>query len=146
MGFDFMLMRKLLIVGAVFLAAMSGIAKESPKPSAVRERMQAFTDEHVISGSVTIVATKDKVLQLETVGYADLSERKRMRSDHMFWIASMTKPMAGVCVLMLQDEGKLSVGDSVEMYGYRGRDGNKMLSIMTITLADGRVLTDKAPE
>ena len=116
MGFDFMLMRKLLIVSAVFLAAMSGIAKESPKPSAVRERMQAFTDEHVISGSVTIVATKDKVLQLETVGYADLSKRERMRSDHMFWIASMTKPMAGVCVLMLQDEGKLLVDDSVEKY------------------------------
>ncbi len=111
-----MLMRKLLIVGAVFLAAMNGIAKESPKPSAVRERMQAFTDEHIISGSVTIVATKDKVLQLETVGYADLSRRERMRSDHMFWIASMTKPMAGVCVLMLQDEGKLSVDDSVEKY------------------------------
>jgi hypothetical protein len=40
----------------------------------------------------------------------------------------------------------IAVGDSVEMYGYIGRDGNKMLSIMTITLADGRVLTDKAPE
>jgi len=40
----------------------------------------------------------------------------------------------------------IKVGDSVEMYGYLGRDGIKMLSIMTITLADGRVLTDKVPE
>ena len=40
----------------------------------------------------------------------------------------------------------ISVGDTVEMYGYLGRDGIKMLSIMTITLADGRVLTDKVPE
>jgi len=40
----------------------------------------------------------------------------------------------------------VKVGDSVEMYGYLGRDGIKMLSIMTITLADGRVLIDKAPE
>lgn len=37
-------------------------------------------------------------------------------------------------------------GDEVTMYGYLGRDGSKMLSIMTITLADGTVLTDKAPE
>lgn len=37
-------------------------------------------------------------------------------------------------------------GDTVEMYGYLGRDGRKMLSIMTITLADGTVLVDRAPE
>lgn len=40
----------------------------------------------------------------------------------------------------------IKVGDSVEMYGYLGRDGMKMLSIMTITLADGTVLVDKVPE
>ena len=40
----------------------------------------------------------------------------------------------------------IKVGDTVEMYGYLGRDGIKMLSIMTITLPDGRVLTDKVPE
>ncbi len=40
----------------------------------------------------------------------------------------------------------IKVGDSVEIYGYLGRDGIKMLSIMTITLADGLVLTDKVPE
>jgi len=40
----------------------------------------------------------------------------------------------------------IKVGDTVEMYGFLGRDGNKMLSIMTITLADGTVLVDKVPE
>jgi len=40
----------------------------------------------------------------------------------------------------------IKVGDKVDMYGYLGRDGIKMLSIMTITLADGTVLIDKAPE
>ena len=40
----------------------------------------------------------------------------------------------------------IKVGDVVQMYGYLGRDSIKMLSIMTITLDDGRVLTDKAPE
>ena len=109
-------MKKILILVTIFSTAISSVANESSKVSAVRERMQAFTDQHVISGSVTIVATKDKVLQLETVGYADLSKKEQMRSDHLFWIASMTKPMAGVCVLMLQDEGKLSVDDLVENY------------------------------
>jgi hypothetical protein len=40
----------------------------------------------------------------------------------------------------------IKVGDEVEIYGYLGRDGMKMLSIITITLADGTVLVDKAPE
>lgn len=40
----------------------------------------------------------------------------------------------------------IKVGDTVEMYGYLGRDGMKMLSIITITLEDGTVLVDKAPE
>jgi len=40
----------------------------------------------------------------------------------------------------------IQVGDVVEMYGFLGRDGIKMLSIMTITLADGTVLVDKVPE
>lgn len=40
----------------------------------------------------------------------------------------------------------IKVGDTVEMYGFLGKDGRKMLSIMTITLEDGTVLVDKVPE
>jgi hypothetical protein len=40
----------------------------------------------------------------------------------------------------------IQVGDVVEMYGFLGRDGIKMLSIVTITLADGTVMVDKVPE
>lgn len=40
----------------------------------------------------------------------------------------------------------IKVGDVVEMYGFLGRDGRKMLSIMTVTMADGTVLVDRVPE
>ena len=40
----------------------------------------------------------------------------------------------------------IKVGDEVEIYGFLGRDGKKMLSIITITLADGTVLVDQVPE
>ncbi|MBJ90245.1 MAG: hypothetical protein CMO98_10335 [Woeseia sp.] len=40
----------------------------------------------------------------------------------------------------------IKVGDHVEMYGYLGHGGRKMLSIMTITLPDGQMLIDKPPE
>lgn len=40
----------------------------------------------------------------------------------------------------------IKAGDIVEIYGYLGRDGMKMLSIINITLADGTVLVDQVPE
>ena len=82
----------------------------------MRAQMQAFVKDKVISGSVTAIATKDKILSHETVGYADLKTKEAMRADHLFWIASMTKPMAAVCVLQLQEEGKLSFEDPVEKH------------------------------
>jgi len=107
-------LRKLIALVALVSVAADALGKEPGSP--VRKQMQAFVDRKVISGAVTIVATKDKLLQLETVGYADLAKREAMHDDHLFWIASMTKPLAGVCVLMLQEEGKLSVEDAVEKH------------------------------
>lgn len=40
----------------------------------------------------------------------------------------------------------IKVGDEVEIYGFLGRDGMKMISIITITLPDGTVLVDQVPE
>ena len=63
-----------------------------------------------------IVANKDKVLSLEALGFADLAAGKPMRPDNLFWIASMTKPVTATAVLMLQEEGRLSVDDPVAKY------------------------------
>jgi CubicO group peptidase (beta-lactamase class C family) len=68
------------------------------------------------SGSVTVVVTKDNVLHLEAVGFADLKLKTPMRTDSVFWIASMTKPITAVAILMLQDEGKLNVADPIAKY------------------------------
>ena len=107
-------MRNWTVLAAVFSIAAGMFGAEPASP--VRKAMQGFVDRKVISGGVTIVATKDKLLQLEAVGYSDLAKREAMREDHLFWIASMTKPLAGVCILMLQEEGKLSVEDAVEKH------------------------------
>jgi CubicO group peptidase (beta-lactamase class C family) len=56
------------------------------------------------------------VLRVDAVGWADLAARRPLRPDALFWIASMTKPMTAVAVLMLQDEGRLSVDDPVEKH------------------------------
>ncbi len=78
--------------------------------------MREMIAKNEIAGSVTVVVTKNKVLHLESDGYADVAAKKPMTPDTLFWIASMTKPITGTAILMLQDEGKLKVTDPVAKY------------------------------
>src|SRR5262245_26241670 len=96
------------------LGAPANVA--SPKLAEVPTRMQAFVDDGTVSGAVTLVAHHGKIIGLDAVGLADLANKKPMRPDSLFWIASMTKPITAVAVLMLQDDGKLNVEDPVEKF------------------------------
>ena len=89
---------------------------EEPKLPGVGTAMQAMIAKNEIAGAVTVVVTRNKVLHLETSGYADVAAKRPMTPDTLFWIASMTKPVTGVAILMLQDEGKLTVADPVAKY------------------------------
>ena len=92
-------------------------AKASSKfDAAIVPAMQKLVDDGVISGAVTLVADADELLSFRAVGSADIAGKKPMQKDSLFWIASMTKPITGVAVLILQDEGRLNVGDPVEKY------------------------------
>jgi len=78
--------------------------------------IQPFVENGLIAGAVLLAATKDRVLSLEAVGYSDLATKKPMTPDALFWIAFMTKPMTGTALMMLVDEGEVSVDDPVEKY------------------------------
>ncbi|MDX1950783.1 MAG: serine hydrolase domain-containing protein [Verrucomicrobiota bacterium] len=106
---------KLLLV---LLASLTVHAAEPSHDrfSAVTQVMERFVSENVIAGGVTMIATSDKILHTSVTGYADLKTRQKMEKDSLMWIASMTKPIVAVAVLMLQDEGKLSVEDPVEKH------------------------------
>ncbi len=73
-------------------------------------------DSHALAGVVTLVADKDKVLDVEAVGYADVAAGKPMKPNALFWIASQSKPITATCLMMLVDEGKLKLDDPVEKY------------------------------
>ncbi len=83
---------------------------------AITERMRPFVDNHEVSGAVTLVATPERIVHLDAIGKADIAADRPMRTDTIFWIASMTKPITATAVLMLRDEGKLSVDDEVEKH------------------------------
>lgn len=89
-------------------------ASTSPHPFA--SVFQPLVDNHVMAGAVFLIANKDQVLDEETVGYADIEANKPMSTHNEFWIASMTKPLTAVALMMLVDEGKVSIDDPVEKY------------------------------
>lgn len=88
-------------------------SKDAP---GVASSLQPFIDSHTISGAVTLVASPDKVLSLEAIGFSDLAAKEPMKEDAMFWIASMTKPITSMALMMLVEEGKLNIEDAVEKY------------------------------
>jgi CubicO group peptidase (beta-lactamase class C family) len=88
----------------------------APTLPGVAAAMQSDIAANDRSGSVTVIVTKDKVAHLEAVGFSDLKRKTPMRPDSVFWIASMTKPVTAVAILMLQDEGKLNVADPIAKY------------------------------
>lgn len=77
--------------------------------------LQPFVDNRQISGGVGLVSVHG-TWHVAAVGESDLATHRPMREDDLFWIASMTKPMTAVAVLMLQDAGRLSIEDPVEKH------------------------------
>jgi CubicO group peptidase (beta-lactamase class C family) len=92
------------------------VSAAAPQLPGIGAAMQAAVDAGDLSGAVTVVVTRDQLLHCEATGLADLGRKEPMRPDSMFWIASMTKPVTAVALLMLQDEGKLDVTDPVAQY------------------------------
>lgn len=78
--------------------------------------LQKLVDDQTIAGAVVLVADKEKVLDVGAVGLASLDRKEPMRTDDLFWIASMTKTMTGTAMMMLVDEGKVKIDDPVEKY------------------------------
>ena len=100
---------------AASLVLAPAIVARATEPS-VAEKMRPFVDKKEIAGAVTTVVTRDKVVALDVVGQADVANNVPMKADTIFWIASMTKPIAATAVMMMQEEGKLSVEDPVGKY------------------------------
>ena len=66
---------------------------------------------------IGIIADKSgKVHYKNLLGYADVEAKKPISEDNVFWIASMTKMFAGASIMMLVDEGKVSLDDPVTKF------------------------------
>jgi CubicO group peptidase (beta-lactamase class C family) len=113
-------MKSLLLAASIFalVLALCADAESAVYPSdgGLAAKIQPFVDKQTIPGAVLLVADKDRILDLETVGYSDVDKKIPMHSDDLFMLCSITKMWTAVGMLMLVDDGKVSLDDPVEKY------------------------------
>ena len=115
----------LLVVIVVALGGARGVRADDPLASpesvgfssdglkAFQQAMRGLVDEAKLAGVTTLVARHGKVVHFDVYGVQDLETRKPIAKDTIFRIASMTKPIAGVAMMMLWEQGKWALDDPV---------------------------------
>ena len=105
-----------MVVCTLAPLAKSETTPPAPASGALAPVLQASVDKQIIAGAVALVADNEKVLDLEAVGYSSLAAKTPMRTDDIFWLASMSKSITASALMMLVDEGKVNIEDPVEKY------------------------------
>jgi len=92
------------------------VAAELDDSAAIDRYLSAELTERQIPGIVAMVVDEDDVLYLESFGQRDVANQAPMTTDTIFQIASMTKPITTTAIMMLVEEGKLSLDDPISQY------------------------------
>ncbi len=88
----------------------------------IHESIQRHIEAGEISGAVTAVARRGRVVHFKAHGLMDIESKKPMEKDAIFRLASMSKPITGVAVMMLVEEGKIRLSDPVSKFLPEFRD------------------------
>lgn len=92
------------------------VGLDSDRLDRVTAAMQGFVDDGLLAGAVTMVARDNKIIHFESVGYRDIEADAAMTNDTIFRIYSMSKPITGVALMMLYEEGLFKLSDPVEKH------------------------------
>ncbi len=98
------------------VAVPESVGMSSERLERLTAALQGYVDEGRLAGAVAIVARRGKIAYLESVGYRDKESGSPMTTDAIFRIASQTKALASVGVMLLQEEGRLLITDPVGKY------------------------------
>jgi len=82
----------------------------------VDDVVRRYIDQKKVSGAVALVARRGRVVHFEARGVMDVESKAPMRTDSIFRMASSTKPVTGIAVLMLIEEGKIALTDPVSKF------------------------------
>jgi len=92
------------------------VGMSSERLDRIKPVMQSYIDKNLVPGTVTLIAREGKVVHFEAQGYMDADAKTPMRKDALFRIASMTKPITSVALMMLWEEGKFQLNDPVSKF------------------------------
>jgi CubicO group peptidase (beta-lactamase class C family) len=115
----------MMLVLCACIARSAGLPTLSAGSVPAIDRMfQAAVDKAEIPGVVAAVTNKDQILYLKAFGKQDVARNIPMSTDTVFRIASMTKPVTSVGIMMLYEEGKLRLDEPAGSYlpAYKGRE------------------------
>jgi len=98
-------------VVACVLAGHAAAARQPDRFAALSKDLGCLTEQGKIPGAVVLVAENGHIVYRHTVGYQDIASRTPISEDTIFRFYSMSKPITSVAVMMLVEEGKLSVND-----------------------------------
>ncbi|HVR31038.1 MAG TPA: serine hydrolase domain-containing protein [Thermoanaerobaculia bacterium] len=98
------------------MAAPADVGMSEEGLAKLSAAMREMVDQGELAGVLTVVARHGKIVHFETVGQQDLDAGIPMSKDTIFRIYSMTKPIAGVALMTLYDEGKFQLDDPVGKY------------------------------
>lgn len=112
-------------LGAIALPALAGsvptgtpesVGMSSARLGVITEVVREHIEAGDVAGAVTLVARRGKIVHFEAQGLADIASNKPMRTDAIFRLASMGKPITAVAVMMLVEEGKIRLNDPVSRF------------------------------
>jgi CubicO group peptidase (beta-lactamase class C family) len=98
------------------MAKPEDVGLSSERLARITEMMKRHIAAGEVSGGVTLVARHGRIAHFEATGVADVDSKAPMTKTSVFRIASMTKPVTGVAVMMMMEEGKLRITDPVSKY------------------------------
>ena len=78
--------------------------------------IQSYIDQDLIPGAVTMVARHGKIAHFDVQGYQDVEKQTPMTKDTIFRIASMTKPITSVALMMLYEQGRFHLRDAISKW------------------------------
>jgi CubicO group peptidase (beta-lactamase class C family) len=97
-------------------AKAENVGMSTERLTRLSEGMKSLVDQGRLAGVVTMVARRGKVIEFEAIGKRDIAANLPMQKDSIFRIYSMTKPITGVAMMMLFEEGKWQLNDPVAKY------------------------------
>jgi CubicO group peptidase (beta-lactamase class C family) len=111
-----------LTVGAVPTGKPEDVGLSSERLQRINQVIQRYIDAKDIAGAVSVVSRRGRIAHFEAQGMMDIEHNVPMRKDAIFRMASMSKPVTGVAILMLMEEGKIRLTDPVSKFIPEFRD------------------------